>query len=44
MGFKLTRGLSSGEMQQLWNRVTEQVVNQDLALGTRFGMPLNRAG
>lgn len=44
MGFKSTRGLSSEEVQQLWNHVTEQVVNQDLALGTRFAMPLNHAG
>jgi hypothetical protein len=39
MGFKSTRGLSDREAQQLWERVTDQVVNQDLALGTRFTMP-----
>jgi hypothetical protein len=44
MGFKSTRGLSDREVQQLWERVTEQVVNRDLALGTRFAMPQKHDG
>jgi hypothetical protein len=39
MGFKSTRGLSARDVRQLWDSVTEQVVRQDLALGTRFAMP-----
>ncbi len=44
MGFKSTRGLSDGEVEQLWERVTAQVVNQDLALGVRFAMPPKHDG
>lgn len=44
MGFKSTRGLSARDVQQLWERVTEQVVSQDLALGTRFAMPPKHDG
>jgi hypothetical protein len=44
MGFKSTRGLSARDVQQLWERVTEQVVRQDLALGPRFAMPQKHDG
>jgi hypothetical protein len=44
MGFKSSRDLSARDVRQLWDRVTEQVVRQDLALGTRFAMPQKHDG
>ena len=39
MGFKARRGLSEQGVRELWERVTDQVLRNDLALGTRFAMP-----
>jgi hypothetical protein len=39
MGFKSTRGLAERDVLELWEQVTDQVLEQDLALGTRFAMP-----
>jgi hypothetical protein len=40
MGFKARRGLSDSTVRDLWQRVTDQVLREDLALGTQFAMPL----
>ena len=42
MGAKATRGLSLDHVAVLWNSVVTQVLNQGLALGTRFDMPEKR--
>jgi hypothetical protein len=42
MGAKRTRNLSLGRLKDLWDAVTAQVVEQDLALGTRFELPPRR--
>lgn len=39
MGFKSTRGLADREVLDLWEQVADQVMQQGLALGTRFAMP-----
>ena len=42
MGVKATRGLSLDAVVALWNSVVNQVLDQDLALGTRFDIPERR--
>jgi len=42
MGAKSTRGLSLDAVVALWSSVVNQVLHQDLALGTRFDMPERR--
>ncbi len=39
MGFKSTRGLAERDVQELWKEVADQVLESELALGTRFAMP-----
>ena len=43
MGFKATRGLSPSRIKSAWESIGEQIVAQDLALGTRFELPQRRA-
>jgi hypothetical protein len=42
MGAKATRGVSLDDVTGLWNSVVTQVLDQDLALGTRFDLPARR--
>jgi hypothetical protein len=42
MGFKTTRGLPAEKIATLWNSVTEQVIDADLALGTSLALPERR--
>jgi len=44
MGFKATRDLDPTAIHDLWARVVAQVVDADLALGTRFALPPRRDG
>ncbi len=42
MGVKATRGVSLDALVALWNSVVKQVLDQELALGTRFDTPERR--
>jgi hypothetical protein len=42
MGVKATRGVSLDAVVALWNSVVKQVLDQELALGTRFDTPERR--
>jgi hypothetical protein len=42
MGFKMSRSLTPEQVRGLWESVTGQVINADLALGTSFALPERR--
>lgn len=42
MGAKVTRHLSLERVKELWDNVVAQMIDQDLALGTRFKLPPKR--
>jgi hypothetical protein len=44
MGAKRTSNLSLERLKELWDAVVAQVIDQDLALGTRFDLPPRRIG